>query len=223
MTLLPLEDWNVKGAPGVRYKVPSVCSVPGCSRFADHAHHLWRRSYLGGDFWWVTIPDVGIVGNVVPLCWRHHDDVTGGKDGHKAKIQWADQPAPRGLYWVRLEGEGPREAMALSWQPPTMDDPSCDMSHGFVGPASTARCTGCGRPLKREDDGQKRDPKRRRKSWLIQVPDDTSEDGAKVLDLLLENVAEIFGHDPHAPNLRYFTVVQALALVVQHKEMMLNE
>ena len=72
--------------------------------------------------------------------------------------------------------------------------------------------------MKRQHEKDEKPEKgRRRKNWTIAVPQDSDEDGATILDLLLEQAAEIFGHDPDAKNLRYHTIAQALVLVVQHK------
>lgn len=83
-----------------------------------------------------------------------------------------------------------------------------------VGPAATECCPTCSRPLPRPK-GEKREKPRLRRSWTVNVPKDEQEDGADVLDTLLEECRKLFGHSSHA-NLKYHTVVQALALVVQH-------
>jgi hypothetical protein len=66
--------------------------------------------------------------------------------------------------------------------------------------------------LPHEHDGPK-EPPRRRKSWVVLVPDD-GEDGAVVLDTFLEQFREMFRHDDN-PKTRYFTLVQTLALCLQ--------
>lgn len=230
MTLLPLDSHDVTGVDLPRYKVPPTCCAPGCNRLSDHAHHVWRRSFLSGDFAWVKLPDGTITGNLVPLCWRHHNDVTGMIAGHKAKIVWNDggNTISTGFWWLWLnEPNGANELANLSWQPPIHGKPEVKTpvtSHAAEGPASTPRCPGCNRPLPHEHEEKKeRDPLRRRKSWTIKVPDDIDEDGALVLDMLLDTCADLFGHEPDKPNLRYFTIVQALVLVAQNGHVMLSE
>jgi len=39
-----------------------LCQVPGCSRAAEHVHHVWYRSQGGPDEMW----------NLVGLCIPHH-------------------------------------------------------------------------------------------------------------------------------------------------------
>lgn len=216
-----MESQDVRGVDLPRYKVPPVCCAPGCSRYADHAHHVWRRSFLKGDYAWVELPGHLIVGNLVPLCYQHHNDVTGMINGHKAKIVWpnfADGLAHLGgFYWQWLDNRS--EIAALTWQPPVHGQQTSVTSHTpFEGPAATEVCPGCRRPLPKKDK-QVKDPLRRRKSWSIKVPDDTVEDGALVLDTLVEECARMFNHSDK-PNMRYFTVAQALALVVQNSHLL---
>ena len=98
MTLLPLENRNIIALHGDKYpdyKVGPICSAPGCSKLADHAHHLWRRSFTAGACSWIKLPDDTVTGNLCGLCWRHHEEVT----VNKAQIVWAD-----GFYWKELHG-----------------------------------------------------------------------------------------------------------------------
>jgi hypothetical protein len=53
MTLPLVDSWNVRGIVGEKYTVGPRCSHPECERWADHAHHMVRRSQLKGDFNWV--------------------------------------------------------------------------------------------------------------------------------------------------------------------------
>lgn len=87
------------------------------------------------------------------------------------------------------------------------------------GPAANTVCPSCQRPLPRQKDRVSSEPARRRKTWTVAVPADTDEDGALVLDTLLNVCRDAFGHD-HAQNMRYFTLVQALALLVQNKHVL---
>lgn len=213
MTLLPLENRDVRGLEGPEfppYKVGPVCSAPGCSRFVDDAHHLWRRSALAGAFHWVELPDHVIVGNVVGLCRDHHDLVT----ANDAWIRWIDGK----FFWCRANG---REVAHLYPQPPIHGAPILDdHEQQIVGPAATAVCPGCKRPLPKKDG--KKEGARRRKTWVVTVPADAQEDGALVLDTLLEECRALFSHGEET-NLRYFTLVQALALVVQNGQTLVSD
>lgn len=217
MTLLPHENRDVRGLEGPEfpaYKVGPVCCAPGCSRYADHPHHLWRRSALGGAFSWVELWDHTIVGNVVPLCARCHQDVTEGR------------------VWMRYEEDGKKVVWddnsvkfpaAIFPQPPRMGATLTPAEKPFLGPASRVMCPGCGRALPHESDEKKpRDMSRRRKTWVVSVPDDAREDGALVLDTLLDECRDLFQHGEDR-NVRYFTLVQALALVVQNGHLMLSD
>lgn len=208
MTLLPHENHDVKGLDGPafpRYKVAPVCCVPGCSKFTDHAHHLWRRSFLGGDFCWVELWDHKIIGNLVGLCYRHHEQVTRGE----VWMRWNDVD----VVW---DDNSVKYPPPIFPQPPAHGEPIPQSDKSLsLGPASRVICPGCKRPLPHEKiEGQKRDPTKRRKTWTVKVPDD-GEDGALVLDTLLEGCRDLFQHGEEE-NVRYFTIAQALAWVVQH-------
>lgn len=57
---------------------------------------------------------------------------------------------------------------------------------------------------------------KRRKTWTVQVPNEATEDGALVLDTLIEECADLFHRDMSQSNLRYYVLAQALALVIQN-------
>lgn len=220
MTLLPLESRDVRGLDGPEfpaYKVPPVCSAPGCSRFVDHTHHLFRRSALAGPYAWVELPSHTIVGNLAGLCIQHHDDITLNLawiiwDERERKFFWKDNIGAK--RWVDT-GE-------LYPQPPIHGQPQLtEEEQKIVGPAASAVCPGCHRPIPRKD-GEKRDPARRRKTWTVTVPADSAEDGALVLDTLLEECRKLFSHGEEK-NVRYFSLVQALALVVQHGHLLTGD
>lgn len=213
MTRLPNESWNVEACTGdlfPRYKVKPLCAHPDCSRFVDHVHHLVRRSFVGGDVAWVRFGNGDIVGNLVGLCYRHHEQVT----VNQAAIMYEERLHQ--FTWVDDEGAA---CGALYPHPPKHGHVHEDETGEpvLIGPGSTHICPGCKRPIPREKTaGEKKEPAKRRKSWTIKVPDETEEDGALVLDTLLEECATLFGRDMSASNNRYFVVAQALALVVQN-------
>jgi len=217
MTLLPSESWNIAGVEGDRYTVGPYCDAPGCKRPVDHKHHLWRRSFLGGDFWWVRVPveasETTVIRNVVGLCWHHHDDVTGQGGGHKAWIRWT--PERQELAWMEAVDYG-------HWiQIGTLSLPAPSDHAAPATPGREAeRCPTCGKlKRKHEDHEHEPQPRRPRRTWTIKVPDD-KENGAEVLNELVEACAEIFGHDEYrSATRRYYTVAQALALVLQNRHL----
>jgi 5-methylcytosine-specific restriction endonuclease McrA len=60
-----------------------LCTCPGCSKAADHVHHITYRSRGGGDEDW----------NLTCLCQAHH--LHGVHDGY-VRVRGA---APDGLEW----------------------------------------------------------------------------------------------------------------------------
>lgn len=223
MTKLPHENRDVVGLDGPehpKYTVGPLCSVPSCSRLADHSHHIWRRSFVIGDKPWVKLWDGKIVGNLTGLCWRHHNDVTEGR----ANIIW------NGAIPAFVWDDGGETVFLLDPQPPGVslatdkisqklgaDFPPGEHEHG---PGAVEKCPACHRSLPREKSASQE--KRPRKSWSVSVPVDERENGADVLDTLLNECAIIFGHN-ETKGARYFTLAQALALVVQNKEKFLAD
>jgi hypothetical protein len=217
LTLLPSESWEIQGVEGDRYKVGPLCEAPGCKRPVDHKHHLWRRSFLGGDFWWVRVHGGMVIRNVVGLCWRHHEDVTGGPGGHRAWIKYI--PGSVEFQWLEEDSTNGK------WrQTGTLSLPAPTAASGGDEPGREAeRCPTCGKVKTKAHVEHEPGPKRPRKSWTIEVPAD-QEDGAAVLDELVDGCAEVFGHEEYTSKLRrYFTVVAALALVLQNRDLIQTE
>jgi hypothetical protein len=210
VTKPPIDSWQVRGVAGPSYKVGPRCAVPACRRLAEHAHHLWRRSALGGPFDWVELPDGHVVGNLVGMCPQHHDAVTGRIGGHKAAIRMTEDHV---FWWCTIPDETSGieyEFVApLEPQPPT---------HGALvaSPAdveSENSCPTCGRPRARRRSSPT-GRRRARKTWPVKVPADAEEDGAEVLDSLTEDLAPLLGVDPDKDGRytsgRYYVLVPAL-------------
>lgn len=217
MTKLPHESWQVKGVDGPKYRVGPGCAVPGCTKFADHAHHLWRRSFLTGDFKWVELWDGRIFQNLTGICHVHHELVT---------VNEADLRFEEGLdfgpfTWVSLDTFGPlspqpltleafSEAMQL-----TLDGREVPHTHVVGGHDHDAEtCPTCGRKKKPKDElpaGEKRN----RATWSVSVPRDERENGADVLDTLEMECAKLLGREEHAGR-RYFVLAETLAFFLQN-------
>lgn len=221
MTLSPTESRNVVGLKGDAYpdyRVGPLCCAPGCSRLCDHAHHLWRRSQLGGPFSWVRLEDGTILGNLVPLCYDCHRKIT-DNEAHilwvRESFQWSD----RASAWKDRDWDWP---CLIDPQPPIHGKPEQpDMSTPSLGPAAVETCPTCKRTMPHEHS-EKKSKAKRRKTWTVTVPAEADEDGALVLDTLLDECRKIFKHDD-AKNVRYFSLTQALALVVEHGHRMMRD
>lgn len=209
MTRLPAENRNVTGieySEGFpKYKVGPLCSAPGCSRLADHAHHIWRRSFLAGDYGWVKLWNDTIVQNLCALCHMHHQLVT----ENEVIIVYQSEK----FWW----NDG-KQAFALDPQPKVWGAPSHvtelpekDDQHVHA-PGSVEKCPTCRRSLPRP--AARSEAKRPRRDWKVTVPVDERENGADVLDTLIEEAQKILGHD-ETKQARYFTLAQVLALFLQ--------
>src|SRR5882672_5400132 len=183
--------------------------MPFCSRLAEHAHHIVRRSQLAGDYAWIEVEGL-VLPNLAGLCVAHHDEITGSVGGHKAAVRLIEGK----WWWCRLSpSASPLPVSALDPQPPTPEE-LAPQAAGHTQESDT--CPFCGqarrrRPLPRAGG------RRRRKSWTIQVPDDLAEDGAELLDVLIDDLALVIGVEPNATG-RYYVVLPTLYLAVQNKQ-----
>jgi hypothetical protein len=219
MTLPPLDNWDVTGVSGPKYKVGPWCCVPSCKKPADHAHHLWRRSFLTGDFYWVELPDGSVVGNVVALCVRHHDNVTGRLGGHRNAIRMTH---PDKVFWWCRVGEED-EGLEYEFLAPIEPQPSTREAL-VASPADTGSetCPTCGQKTAGRPSAPARQGRpRRRKNFNIPVPADAEENGAEVLDTLIADVGVLLGREADA-NGRYYIVVPALYFAATERERFLE-
>ena len=227
MTLLPTETWSIKGAWGRKLKVGPRCSNPSCGKLAEHAHHMFPRSFLKGVYDWVEMPDGSVWGNLTALCSDCHDDITGRIGGHRAAIRVHRFEQSYVFVWCRVKSNGEvlfLPVAPIDPQPPTGDSP-------VASPATSSRseaCPTCGqvKPAKRSSPALPDGERRRRKSWTIKVPDDV-EDGAYVLDTLVDDLAPSLGHHPDRDgrfrSARYFVIVPAVVFAQQHREQFVKE
>jgi hypothetical protein len=225
MTLPPIDSWQVKGVAGPKYKVGPKCANPTCGKWAEHAHHMWRRSALGRPYDWVQLPDDSIVGNLVGLCPDCHDLITGRLGGHKAAIRLAvaDLVDNRKTFWWCLIGNGSGiryEFVApLEPQPPTQDSLIASPANEA---GSDVSCPTCGQPRARRRSPVSPSGRRRvRKTWPVKVPADAEENGADVLDEFVEDLAPLLGVEPDKRggygSGRYYVLVPVLYYASLHK------
>jgi hypothetical protein len=219
MTLLPHDNRNVKGIPydieHPKYKVGPLCCVPGCSRIADHAHHIWRRSFLTGDYGWVRLWDDIVLQNLCGICYMHHNLVT----ENKASITWSGENFlwnGDGQLGALLEPQPQKRGMYLA---PVIDLPT--PAHDTEAPGHVEKCPTCKRALAKK--ATKTEGKRERGKWAVTIPKDSIENGADVLDTLIEEAAKICGHDEQNDKTKYHTLAFALGMFVLHSEELMND
>ena len=224
ITQLPLQAWDVKPVEGAGYVANSICARPECNLIAAERHHLWRRSFLGGDYSYVELPDGAVVGNIVFLCNQHHRQIT----ENRALISFIDGV----FYWIDKATE-----MPLSWQPDffcTMADFLADRADPGIRdskPLEEKRapkpgvCQACGQPLPHRKT--KREERKFRKTWSVSVPVDQQENGAEVLDENLEHARQLFAEAglPYGSveTAKYFVLSTALALFIVNADQILDE
>lgn len=208
MTLPVLDFQLVKGVRhGPSYRVGPRCANPNCNRWSEHAHHIVRRSALGGNYQSIEI-DGRVVGNLTGVCPPCHDDLTGSVGGHKAAIRyhqdafwWALPVAVNGEKVSKYNLVGPIEP-----QPPTPE--TIYNAQSDVSPPESS-CPFCGQK-RRHSPAPRRGWGRRRKSWVVMVPADEQENGADVLDTLIENLAPLIPNAGSSGVGRYYALVPVL-------------
>jgi hypothetical protein len=105
--LKPLETRRVTGQVASRYPLNMFCSNPTCPEVAVDPHHIFPRSEIGSDFWFVQAWDSddhemfsSPLAHVTGLCREHHDLV----ESHQAWIQ-LDEQTLEFAWFDRIEGE----------------------------------------------------------------------------------------------------------------------
>jgi hypothetical protein len=153
--------------------------------------------------------DGRVVGNLTGVCPPCHDDLTGRIGGHKAAIRYED-----GLFYWALPVALPGEKVSrynlvgpITPQPPTPE--TIDDEQSVVSPPESS-CPFCGQK-RRHPPARKRGWGRRRKTWSVRVPADEVEDGADVLDTLIENLAPLIPNADSSAIGRYYVLVPVLA------------
>lgn len=265
MTRLPHENRGVKGVPGPGYVMGALCVVPGCDLLGIENHHVWRRSFLIGAYFWVELPDKAIVGNVVPMCGAHHRMVTENKalilyddgvfywDTHEsqARLLW-QPPFYASMEAFRLElamgtierapkdlsFENPPEKNEEEWttsakssgSPPQPTQNKSLLPSGAAGHDTesgahvSALCPTCQQPIKPKLK-TKRERSLNRRTWSIAVPADQQENGAEVLDVLLEEARLELARQglPYGDEgtVKYHILATSMALFVTHAKEML--
>jgi hypothetical protein len=204
---LPLVDHDRwRRAEGPAYKVGPHCAH--CDKWASDGHHLIRRSAISGPFDWVWI-DGTVYQNVIGLCADCHHAITSPIGGHQAAIRLDEENGI--FFWmevVGLDDLGNPEydfPFLLVPQPRTLE--------GFLaqggGQDEHDACPTCGHVKRRRPPTTPSAPGRRRKSWTVKVPDD-AEDGAEVLDTLVDDLGLLLDIEPTSASGRYYVLVPAL-------------
>lgn len=215
VTKLPHADWNVQGVEGPKYRVGPQCVVADCAHWADHGHHLWRRSFLNGDYRWVELWDGRIVQNIAALCWQHHELITLGK----AQIVFDDEE----FRYVEVNQHDNAQVtdVVLIPQPKSLASFSTAMQMTIDGneiphddvvrqPEEEPPCPTCGKRPRRSKEDLPAGEKRNRKSWPVSVPKDEQENGADVLDVLVLECAKKLGREEHS-SYKYYTLAEVMA------------
>jgi hypothetical protein len=221
MTRYPTElrvgNAGLEGEGYERYELPTnLCANQECAHEATDRHHLFSRGLMGGAFDWVRLADGVETGNIIGLCFYCHKDVT----ENKAHIVL--NPKDYNFYW---------NDRLLRYQPPKKGEVAgASSDSGEVGATDETRpvCVTCKRPLPRPKiEGQKTEKTRIRKTWSVAVPLDEQEDGAEVIDGLLDLAEEKLDKAGlnwgHGNRVVYYKLTTILGLFCQHADQVLSD
>jgi len=236
MTRSPSEDRRSEGIDGPHYTLNLVCVVPGCGETRSlHRHHLWRKSDVIGDKWWVRTKDGLLHGNCVRVCGHHHRELT----DNVARIAYRE-----GMFWWK---DAILDPMMLNWQPPGEalyeelsapengkgDDPDLLLterlgaSHVLLEGHDPDVCPTCLRKLPKPKDESAPEVKKVRKTWSVAVPLDRWEDGADVIDELLTAAHEELNKYglPYGEGkkVKYYILTAALGMFVTHAQALMSD
>lgn len=191
--LKPIENRRVRAVASERYPLNEVCAHPECAEPTADPHHIFPRSLIAGDSWfvvieitreefeadpfdfkgleWVSVLGSGVFTAIVPhvtgLCRAHHDAV----EQHDAWIKLEDGE----FVWYDRKStfESERDGVPPEWAPLGPLDPQ---------PGGRQKSRKKRRKKRRKFRGEER---RKRKTISLRVPDDT-EDGGAIWDETLE-------------------------------------
>lgn len=219
--LKPLETRLVRGVPSERYPLNKRCSHPECTEDAVDPHHVFPRSQIVGDSWFVAISFKGtqdelnkqedlsgldfsrfggdqsewtsIIPHVTGLCRKHHDDI----EQHRAWVKLEDAV----FQWYIRQSVGNPDA--------DYEDVGPSDEWVFLGPLNPQPGSVEGKAKRKKYQGEER---RQRKTISLRVPADSGEDGAALLDELIDQLEERINPGKHRPP--YHTLVDALNFTV---------
>jgi hypothetical protein len=214
MTRFPTETRQVTGLEGEAYELPtSVCANPDCEYEATDKHHLFSRGLMGGAFNWVRLADGTETGNLVGLCFLCHKKIT----ENKSQITYQNNK----FYFDKYP---------LRYQPPKNGNEIESSGEDAALPSSPDAkqvCPTCHRKIPRPKIKNPQEESKPRKTWSVAVPYDNQEDGAEVIDQLLDICEDKM--DKHGLNwsggnrVMYYKLTAALALFAQHADEILSD
>lgn len=195
--LKPIESWDVTAVSDhdeerklLRKAVVSpFCCHPDCTNASEGAHHTFPRSFINSTSWFVRIPgEDRPVLHVAGLCGSGTTGHHGDVEEHRAWIKYED-----GIWnWYEREAD--------DWQ--------------FVGPLDPQPGKQGVKKPRRRKKGEER---KARKTISIRVPAEAGEDGAGVLDDLIQTGRELWapelGWSENVPP--YYVIVAAFAKAFQ--------
>jgi hypothetical protein len=193
MTALnPIEKMGVRGVAAYSYPLNEICAVPDCWEPTMDPHHIFPRSKIGNESWFVQLHDPfvqkgrahWIIPHVIGLCRMHHDDV----EEHRAWIKLEDNP--RGGMWFVWYAHNDENWGRDNWTRVRPLDPQ---------------------PALAQKQGKRKravvGPPKVKKVFSVKCPV-SEEDGIELLRQAIEDLEGKMGYDPKRSP--YYTLMDAL-------------
>jgi len=162
----PIPNLRVKGVPSTKYPLSEVSSHPHSTEKADDAHHIFPRSLIGNDSYFVLIENEDGSGTILPhvvgLTREEHRRI----EEHESWIKLEDGQF---VWYDRVAPTDPYDEIPADWQE--------WVKIGPLNPQPGQQGTPKRKRLKGEERAQ-------RKTISFRVPDD-AERGSEVFDTLL--------------------------------------
>ena len=193
--LKPIEGRSVRGVAAYKYPLNKLCAHPECYEPTMDAHHIFPRSLIGNQSWFVQVQDSSlpekatrtwIIPHVIGMCRMHHDDV----EQHRAWIKLEEN------LFVWYDRHIPEDYIAH--RDPTLVEYE---KLGPLDPQPALAVKASKKPRRKAKSGP-------RPRWTIAVPKDQQEDGAELLDAAVEQIEKLLGHDP--PRSKYYSLIDGL-------------
>lgn len=206
MTLAPTENRRVRAVPSERYPLNQFCSWPTSDPKtpATEPHHIFRRSAIGGDSWFVEITDEdGQIALPTPHVTGLSHDVHSDLTEHRKWIKLEDgifNAYERNKNVCRdcLDSDGLNGGEVVACE--------CDEFRDeweLVGPLNPQPGSVEGKPKRARHKGE---AKRQRKTISIRVPEGSD---AETYDLLMEQGREILTRELGIENPYPYLVILA--------------
>lgn len=178
--LKPITNRLVRSVPSERYPLNAISAHPTSTEPATDPHHIFPRSQIKGDSWFVEITEPGVEPGVdedIKIVIPHVTGLT--REEHR---QVEEHEA-----WIKLEGGVFNWYDRVTSQFDGTGASIVGTEWELVGPLNPQPGAGQGKPKRKKFQGEAR---RKRITVSVKVPQDDQEDGAGIWDDTIDAARE---------------------------------